>query len=155
MISRRVLEVSTAALTGSFGFAVAVSSIDNGIGWSTAGVDAGTFPFLAGLIIVSGSLINLARGALAGPAVTISRADLGRLAGLFVPAAIFIGLIPLIGLYLSSGGYMFAVLLRARPVSWVRAILIAVVTPLALYIVFERLFQVTLPHGLLADALGF
>lgn len=155
MISRRVLEVSTAALTGSFGLAVAISSIGNGIGWSTAGVDAGTFPFLAGLIILSGSLINLARGAFAGRAVVISRADLGRLAALFVPAAIFIGLIPLLGLYISSGGYMFGVLLRVRPVSWVRASIIAVATPLALYIVFERLFQVTLPHGLLADALGF
>jgi len=45
MISRRALEIFTAALTGIFGVAVVVLSIDNGIGWSSAGVDAGTFPF--------------------------------------------------------------------------------------------------------------
>src|SRR5256885_98175 len=35
MISRRALEMATAALTGIFGVAVVVSSIDNGIGWSS------------------------------------------------------------------------------------------------------------------------
>ena len=42
MISRRALELSTALLTGSFGVAVVVPSLDNGIGWSSAGVDSGT-----------------------------------------------------------------------------------------------------------------
>src|SRR6516225_8236085 len=64
MISRRALELATAVLTGSFGVAVVVSSLDNGIGWSSEGVDAGTFPFLTGLIIVAGSLYNLVRGVL-------------------------------------------------------------------------------------------
>ena len=32
---------------------------------------------------------------------------------------------------------------------------IALATPLALYIVFERMFQVSLPHGELAAALGY
>src|SRR5260370_13651166 len=113
MISRRVLEVSTAALTGSFGLAVAVSSIDNGIGWSTAGVDSGTFPFLAGVIIVLGSLYNLRRGALTGAPVVGSRSDLRPLPALFVPAALFIGVIPMIVMYLPSAGYLFA--LRALP----------------------------------------
>ncbi len=155
MISRRVLEVSTAALTGSFGLAVAVSSIDNGIGWSTAGVDSGTFPFLAGVIIVLGSFYNLGRGALAGAAVMVSRSDLRRLAALFVPAAIFVGVIPTIGMYLASAGYVFAVLALPKHQSLLYSFIIAAATPVVLYIVFERLFQVTLPHGALAAALGF
>ena len=36
-----------------------------------------------------------------------------------------------------------------------RALAVAVATSLALYIVFERMFEVTLPHGALAAALGF
>ena len=155
MISRRVLEISTAVLTGGFGLAVAISSIDNGIGWSAAGVEAGTFPFLTGLIIVLGSLFNLVQGALAGKRVAITSLNLRHLAQLFVPAAIFIGLIPLIGIYLAAAGYMFGILSWPRNQPLLRAIAIAVVTPLALYLVFERAFQVTLPHGALADALGF
>ena len=155
MISRRVLEILTAVLTGSFGLVVAISSLDNGIGWSSAGVDAGTFPFLTGVIIVVGSLYNLARGAFAGASIVVSRSDLRRGATLFLPAATFVGLIPSLGFYLASAGYMFGVLALPKHLSIVRSLLIAVATPMVLYVVFERLFQVTLPHGALAAALGY
>ncbi|MCP3465605.1 tripartite tricarboxylate transporter TctB family protein [Bradyrhizobium sp. CCGUVB23] len=160
MISRRALELSTAILTGSFGAAVVVSSLDNGIGWSSAGVDAGTFPFLTGVIIVLGSLYNLGRGALpaatlASVPVAITPTELRRLASLFVPAAIFVAAIPLLGMYLASAIYIFAVLAIPRHQSMPRALAMAAATALALYVVFERMFQVTLPHGALAAAFGF
>src|SRR2546421_12030062 len=126
MISRRALELATAVLTGSFGVAVVVSSLDNGIGWSSAGVESGTFPFLTGLVIVFGSLYNLARGLL--PAVTlasvpvaINSAELRRLASLFVPAAIFVAAIPLLGMYLASALYIFAGLAIPRHQSLLRS----------------------------------
>ncbi|MDE5454414.1 tripartite tricarboxylate transporter TctB family protein [Bradyrhizobium sp. CSA112] len=160
MISRRALEIATAALTGIFGVVVVVSSIDNGIGWSSAGVDAGTFPFLTGVIIVLGSLYNMGQGAMGRGTLAIVRiavtpSELRRLAGLFVPAAIFVAVIPLVGMYLASAGYVFAVLALPRRQSVLRALVIAAATPLALYVVFERMFQVSLPHGALAAAFGF
>jgi Tripartite tricarboxylate transporter TctB family len=160
MISRRALEIATAALTGIFGVVVVVSSIDNGIGWSSAGVDAGTFPFLTGVIIVLGSLYNMAQGALgrgtlAMVRVAVTPFELRRLAGLFVPAAIFVAVIPIVGMYLAAAGYVFAVLALPKRQSVFRSLVIAVVTPLALYVVFERMFQVSLPRGALATAFGF
>lgn len=160
MISRRALEFATAVLTGSFGGAVVVSSLDNGIGWSSAGVDAGTFPFLTGIIIVLGSLYNLARGVLpvatlANMPVAITSIELRRLAGLFVPAAIFVAVIPLAGMYAASALYIFMVLAIPRHQSVLRALAMAAATSLALYVVFERMFQVSLPHGALAAAFGF
>ena len=59
MVSGRSLEAATALVTGAFGAAVVVSSVDNGIGWSSAGVESGTFPFIVGLVILSGSAFNL------------------------------------------------------------------------------------------------
>lgn len=147
MISRRLLEATTAVLTGTFGLAVAISSVENGIGWSTAGVDAGTFPFIVGVIIVAGSLINLLRGVLAGAETSITWRDLRRVAGLFVPAALYVGAIPLIGMYFATAGYMFGGLVMHRRLSILHTIVIAVATPVALYLVFERAFQVTLPRG--------
>jgi Tripartite tricarboxylate transporter TctB family len=155
MISRRVLEVTTAALTGTFGAAVIVSSIDNSIGWSTAGVDAGTFPFLTGGVVFVGSLWNLARGGLQGRDVVISSSDLRRVTALFVPAVVFVAAIPLIGVYLASAGYMLGTLALLHRFSLPRSLLIATATPLALYLVFERMFQVSLPHGALGDVIGF
>ena len=159
MISRRALEFATAVLTGSFGVAVVVQSLDNGIGWSSAGVESGTFPFLTGIIIVAGSLYNLARGlapvaSLASVPVAITSIELRRLAGLFVPAAIFVATIPLLGMYIASAAYIFAVLAIPRHQSVLRSAMTAAATALALYIVFERMFQVSLPHGALAAALG-
>jgi hypothetical protein len=160
MISRRALELATAVLTGSFGVAVVVQSLDNGIGWSSAGVDAGTFPFITGIIIVAGSLYNLVRGvvpagSLANVPVAITSIELRRLAGLFVPAAIFVAAIPLLGMYIASAAYIFAVLAIPRHQSLLRSAVTAAATALALYVVFERMFQVSLPHGALAAALGF
>ena len=155
MISRRELEILTALLTGAFGLAVAISSLDNGIGWSSDGVDAGTFPFIVGMIIVVGSLYNLGRGAFAGPSIIVSRSSLRKGAALFLPAAAFVGFIPWFGFYLASAGYMFGVLALPKHLSLLRSFLIAVATPIFLYVVFERLFQVTLPHGALAAAFGY
>jgi Tripartite tricarboxylate transporter TctB family len=159
MISRRALELATAILTGSFGAAVVVSSLDNGIGWSSAGVDAGTFPFLTGLVIVLGSLYNLVRGLLAATTlasvpIAITPDELRRLAALFVPAAIFVAAIPLLGMYLAAGLYVFAVLAIPKHQSVLRSLALAGATALALYVVFERMFQVTLPHGAIAAAFG-
>ena len=160
MISRRALELATAVLTGSFGAVVVISSFDNGIGWSSAGVDAGTFPFLTGIVIVVGSFYNLVRGVLpvatlANVPIAVTPLELRRLAGLFVPAAIFVAAIPLAGIYLASALYVFAVLAIPKHQSVPRAMAMAAATALALYLVFERMFQVSLPHGALAAALGF
>ena len=127
MISRRALETVTAVLTGSFGLAVIISSLDNGIGWGSDGVDAGTFPFITGVIILAGSLYNLVRG-LSGIGIAVSRTDLRRIASLFVPAAIFVGAIPLAGMYLASAGYIFGVLALPKHQSLSRSLIIALVT---------------------------
>src|ERR1700681_1926904 len=110
MLSRRALEFITAVLTGTFGAAVAMSSLDNGIGWSAAGVDAGTFPFVVGLIILSGSVFNLAQGWLHAGEIILRSSELKRLGMLFIPTSVYVGVIPLIGIYLASAAYVFGAL---------------------------------------------
>ena len=155
MVSRRGLEALTAALTAAFGIAVVLSSIDNGISWSSAGVDAGTFPFITGLIIVGASLFNLIQGIIRQDQVMLGRAELKRLGALFIPAAVFVGVIPLVGIYVASAGYVLGTLAVENSVSLLRALFAAVITAAWLYLVFERMFKVSLPGGLLGDALGF
>ena len=107
------------------------------------------------MIILVGSLWNFARGWLQSRDVIVSSSDLRHLASLFVPAVVFVAAIPLIGVYLASGCYMLGTLVLLHRFSLPRSLLIAAATPLALYLVFERMFQVSLPHGALADVLGF
>src|ERR1700736_2845948 len=90
MVSGRSLEAGTALLTGAFGAAVVVSSLDNGIGWSAAGVEAGTFPFIVGLIILSGSVFNLVQGWLQSRDILLRPSELRRLGILFIPAVVYV-----------------------------------------------------------------
>ncbi len=151
MISRRSLETATALLTGAFGAAVVVSSSSNGIGWSASGVDAGTFPFIVGLIILSGSIFNLVQGWLEAGDILLRPSELKRLAILFIPAAVYVGVIPLIGMYLASAAFVFGALAWHKRGSFVFAGIAAIGTALALYVIFERTFQISLPRGLLGD----
>jgi len=155
MVSGRSLEAGTALLTGAFGVAVVVSSLDNGIGWSAAGVDAGTFPFVVGLIILSGSVFNLAQGWLHAPEIVLRPSELKRLGMLFIPAAVYVGVIPLIGIYFASAVYVFGALAQHKRGAFIFPGLAAIATALALYLIFELTFQISLPRGLLGNALGF
>lgn len=155
MVSGRSLEAATALITGAFGAAVVVSSLDNGIGWSAAGVESGTFPFIVGLVILAGSVFNLVQGWLQARAVILGPSELRRLAMLFVPAAVFVGIIPLIGMVPAAAFYVFGALAWHKRGSLVIAALAAIGAALALYLIFELTFQISLPRGALGTFLGF
>jgi hypothetical protein len=155
VVSQRTLEVATAALTGAFGVAIVVSSIRAGIGWTPRGVASGTFPLIAGTIIVAGSLYNAFRALRAAGPVVLDGAGARKLAGLFLPAAAFVAAIPLVGLHVAAAAYTLAAIGMHRKGSIAKAVVLAIVTPLFLYGVFDRAFQVALPRGLLGAALGF
>jgi hypothetical protein len=155
MISRRSLEIVTGALTGAFGLAVVVSSIEVGSGWSQGGVESGTFPLIAGVLICVGSLVNVGRSLAAQGPTLMGPAEARRLAGLFMPALAFVIAIPVIGIYVASAIYLlWALSIQHRAALW-RTVLIAAATDLTLYLLFERTFQILLPQGWLGTALGF
>jgi tripartite tricarboxylate transporter TctB family protein len=155
MVPGRSLEAATALLTGAFGVAVVISSLDNGIGWSAAGVDAGTFPFIVGLIIFGGSIFNLVQGWLHARDIVLRASELKRLGILFLPAAVYVGVIPLIGMYLASAIYVFGALTWHKRGAFVFSGVAAIGTAAALYLIFELTFQISLPRGLLGDVVGF
>jgi len=155
MVSGRTLEAATALITGAFGAAVVVSSLDNGIGWSAAGVESGTFPFIVGLVIAAGSLFNLGQGWLHARAVILGPSELRRLGKLFVPAAVYVGIIPLIGMYPATAFYVFGALAWQKRGSILLPALAAIGSALALYLIFELTFQISLPRGALGILMGF
>jgi hypothetical protein len=155
MVTRRRLELLTGLLTGAFGLAVILSSVAVGAGWSEAGVQSGTFPLISGVLILGGSLVNLARGLVGPDPVLAGPGELKRLAGLFLPAAVFVAAIPFIGIYVAGAAYLLWVLSVQHDLAWWRSGLIAAATVLMLYWVFEQTFQVLLPRGWLGAVLGF
>lgn len=155
MVSRRSLEVVTALLTGAFGTAILVGSIAIGVAWTPRGLGAGAFPAIAGALIVAGSLWNLVAGALQRGDAVLDRPRARRILAAFVPATVFVAAIPLAGLHVAAGLYVFGTVMAQRQMPAWRALAIALATSLALYAVFDWAFQVPLPRGLLGAALGF
>ena len=155
MITRRALEAATAALTGAFGAAILASSLGIGVGWTSRGLGSGAFPAIAGALIVAGSLYNLLRALpRPGPVVIEARA-LRKVAAMFLPAAAFVAAIPLAGLHVASGIYVFAMIAAPRRMAPWKALAIGIATPIALYAIFDWAFSVALPRGWLGVALGF
>ena len=74
---------------------------------------------------------------------------------LFVPAAVFVGVIPLIGLVPASACYVFVALAWHKRGSLLLAALAAIGAALALYLIFELTFQISLPRGALGTFFGF
>jgi hypothetical protein len=155
MISRRSLEVATAALTGAFGAAIIVSSVDSGVRWTSRGVGSGTFPMIAGVLIVAASLYNLLRALPRPGEAMVDWPQARELAKVFFPAAAFVAAVPLLGLHVAAGFYMLGTGLWLAKQSVARAVAIAIATPVALWTTFDHGFSVALPRGLLGAALGF
>ena len=155
MITRRSLEVATAALTGAFGAAILVSSLGIGVVWTSRGLGSGAFPAIAGALIVAGSLYNLLRALPRPGAIVLDAHRLRRIAAMFVPAAAFVAAIPLVGMHVAAAIYVFGMIVAQRRMAIWKALAIAIATPLALYFTFDWAFSVALPTGLLGSALGF
>ena len=155
MISRRALEILTAALTLAFGAAILVSSILIGVGWTPRGLGSGAFPAIAGTLIVAGSLYNLVRTLPRPGEAILDWPRVRRIGAMFVPAAAFVAAIPLLGLHVAAGAYALAMIASHRNWPRWRAVAIGIATPLALYAIFDWGFQVALPRGMLGAALGF
>jgi hypothetical protein len=68
---------------------------------------------------------------------------------------LFVGVIPLIGVYLASAFYVFGALAWHKRGSLVFSAIAAIGTAVALYLIFELTFQISLPRGALGDLIGF
>lgn len=155
IVTRRTLEIATAALTGAFGAAIVVSSLRAGVGWTPRGVDSGTFPFIAGVLILAGSLYNAVRAFAGETLPMIEGPGILKLLVLFVPAVLFVAAIPVVGLHVAAGVYIFGVIAAHPHGSLRKAAVFGIATPFALYGTFDWAFSVTLPRGWLGGLLGF
>jgi putative tricarboxylic transport membrane protein len=136
---------------------VIAGSVQVGIGWGAEGPKAGFFPFYVGLIILASSIINF------GAVVSERRDDrifaewgqLGKVMSMLVPTAIYVALVPWIGIYVASMLLIGAFMRWLGRYGWGMIAAIAVGVPVVTFIIFEKWFLVPLPKGLIEELLGF
>ncbi|MGD9769876.1 MAG: tripartite tricarboxylate transporter TctB family protein [Pseudolabrys sp.] len=154
--SQRGVESGVAIATAVFALIVIYGSIQAGIGWGDEGPKAGFFPFYVGLTILIASVVNLVH------ARAVPRSDLfaewGQLRQVLwvvVPTAVYVGVIPWIGIYVSSMLLVAFFMRRLGNYGWTLIAAIALGVPLVAFLVFERWFLVPLPKGPIEAFLGF
>jgi putative tricarboxylic transport membrane protein len=155
--SHRAVEIGVGFTTAAFAALVIYGSIKAGINWAVDGPRAGFFPFYIGCFILLSSIVNLVSAFVDIPRDKLFAewGQLGRVFSVIVPTAIFVALIPQIGMYVSSAMLIALFMKWLGKYNWLIIAGIAIGVPVATFLVFEKWFLVPLPKGPVETLLGW
>jgi putative tricarboxylic transport membrane protein len=155
--THRSVEIGVAAFTALFALIVMAGSIQAGIGWGAEGPKAGFFPFYVGLMILASSIVNFGAAISQRPdgELFAEWGQLGKVMAMLVPTALYVALIPWIGIYVASI-ILIAVFMRwLGRYNWGMVAAVSLGVPLVTFFVFERWFLLPLPKGPIEAYLGY
>jgi putative tricarboxylic transport membrane protein len=157
-VSYRSMDGFVALLFMAVSCVVMWDSWSIGAQWASDGPQAGYFPFYIGLIMFISSLGTLVASVITKTpnlATFVGKSQFLSVLQVLIPTAIFVGLIPYLGLYVAGGIYIAFFMVWIGKYNIVRAIPVALFVPLALFMLFEIWFLIPLPKGPVENALGF
>lgn len=149
------VEVGLATFTALFGLIVVVGSIEVGIGWGIDGPRAGFFPFYIGVFILAASAFNLFQSFLMPRnRVFAEWSQLRQVLAVVIPSAVYVALVPSIGIYLASMLLMAVFMKWLGRYGWGLVLSVSIGVPVIFYLMFEKWFLVPLPKGPIEEFLG-
>lgn len=157
-VSYRSVDAAVAVLFMILSCVVMLDSWKIGAAWASDGPQAGYFPFYIGLIMFIASLGTLVTSVMTKTpnlATFVGKDQLKSVMSVLVPTAVFVALIPWLGLYVAGALFIAFFMVAIGKYSIVKAVPIAVFVPLALFMLFEVWFLIPLPKGPIENALGF
>jgi hypothetical protein len=129
-----------------------------GASWVSDGPQAGYFPFYIGLIMFISGLGTLVTSILTKTPnlnTFVEKGQLWSVLRVLIPSAVFIALIPYLGLYVAAAIFIAVFMIWIGKYNILWAIPVAVGVPLFLFVLFEIWFLIPLPKGPVENALGF
>ena len=152
----RTADLTTALILIAGGALVIWDSLRLGIGWGTDGPQSGFFPFwLAVLLVASCLAIALQARRRASRAAFVTREQLRPVLTTLVPAAGFVVLTQLVGLYVAAMLFMGFYMRWIGRYGWLPVAVLSVLFPVLTFVVFEKWFLVPMPKGPLEAWLGY
>jgi len=139
------------ALIGIFG------SLKVGIGWGDEGPRAGFFPFYVSLVVLGSCAVNIV-SVLKTTDPTRVFAEWGQIRqvlSVLVPTIVYVALVPYIGIYVASAMMIAFFMLWFGRYSVIMSVAVAILVPVATFLMFETWFLVPLPKGPVESLLGF
>jgi hypothetical protein len=152
----RTADLTTTLVLIGISALVVWDSLRLGIGWGSDGPQSGFFPFWLA-VIVAGCAVAIAVMAFRrrDRPVFVRREQIGPVLKALVPAAVFVVLTGLVGLYVASGLYLAVYMRWIGRYSWVAAVALGIAFPVVTFFVFEKWFLVPMPKGPLETWLGY
>jgi hypothetical protein len=158
LLSNRTAEIVVAVLLLAGAAIVIFDATRIGFNWREGeGPAPGYFPFYIAAILGIASFMNLL-GALRGRGageVFVAWRPFGRVLAVLIPSIVFVALIQYIGIYVAAGIFILAFMVLVGRENPLKAVVIGVAVPLALFFMFEKWFLVPLPKGPLEAWLGY
>ena len=155
--SVRTMELVVAVFVFAFGALVVYDSMRLGAKWADDGPQAGYFPFYIGLILCVASAVTFA-GALRNRALAarafVGRGQLRLIMAVLAPLVLYVAVIKFVGIYVASIAFIGWFMRHLGRYSWLKTVLVSLLTMLAFFMMFEVWFKVPLPKGPLEAALG-
>lgn len=157
-VSYRSMDAFVALLFMAVSIVVMWDSWSIGASWASDGPEAGYFPFYIGLIMFISSLGTLVQSLITKtPNLNsfVGRDQLWSVLQVLIPTAVYVALIPFLGIYVSAALFIcFFMIWMGKYPLW-KAVPIALIVPVFLFMLFEIWFLIPLPKGPVENALGF
>ena len=158
LLSNRSADIVVALILVAVGGLVITDSLRLGIGWAEDGPKPGYFPFYTGLLIVLSSLGTIALtllGRIKSSGAFVARGQFRDVLKVFVPSAIYVGLIGVIGIYVASALFLAVFMRWLGRFRWPTIVAVACAVPFSLFLIFELWFLLPLPKGPIEDLFGY
>ena len=159
VVTNRTMNIVVALALMVVGAIVMVSSYRLGSGWAKdVGPDSGYFPFYVSLIMFCAAGVTVLQNVLSARADRngfIAHGELMKVLQVLIPMTIFVVLSVYIGIYISMFLFIGFFMMWHGHYSLVKTLPLAIVVPIALFIIFEIWFLVPLPKGPFEHWLGY
>jgi hypothetical protein len=155
--SHRSVEIGVAGFMALLAVIGIVGSLQVGIGWASDGPRAGFFPFYVSLLVLVSCAVNLASTFVSGGANKLFAewSQLRQVASVVIPMAIYVALVPTLGIYVASALLIGAFMKWFGGYRWPMVLVVAILVPVLTFAMFEIWFLVPLPKGPLETMLGY
>lgn len=131
------------------------------LGWRWdpgSGPGAGYLPFYLSLgvlvctgIIIVKQILQLSKAGIAGDKRLIQEGGLKPILWVLLPSTAMVALTSIVGLHIAAFVFLLFYMRAVGKIGWLACALVSVLFPVGMYIVFDRLFLIPLPDGMLGN----
>ncbi|MEK7828020.1 MAG: tripartite tricarboxylate transporter TctB family protein [Thermodesulfobacteriota bacterium] len=149
----RRAEIWVSVAFALLGVIVIADSIRLGFMWGMSGPESGFFPFYLGVGVVISSMIVFFNAFTqykkkgAGKPLMPPGA-LKPILWVLIPSTAMVVITEFVGLHIAAALFLAFYMRVVGKIGWVTTLLVGIISPLSLYVTFDKLFLIPLPQGL-------